>query len=60
MEYAVYSVIAPMIFLMMNKHSQTACVATAKALDPLRFIAMQADILLQGLNARALQTPGAT
>ena len=51
-DYAVYSVIAPMIFLIMNKHSLGACVAAAPALDPVRFIRMQAEVLLQGLQAR--------
>lgn len=52
MDYAIYSVIAPMIFLMMNKHSLGTCVPAQQALDPLRFIAMQTDVLLQGLCAR--------
>lgn len=49
MDYAIYSVIAPMIFLMMNKHSLGTCVPAQQALDPLRFIAMQTDVLLHGL-----------
>jgi AcrR family transcriptional regulator len=53
MEYAIYSVIAPMIFLMMNKHSLGTCVPAQQALDPLRFIAMQTDVLLHGLCTRA-------
>jgi AcrR family transcriptional regulator len=52
MEYAIYSVIAPMIFLMMNKHSLGTCVPAQQALDPLRFIAMQTDVLLHGLCTR--------
>lgn len=52
MDYAIYSVIAPMIFLMMNKHSLGTCVPAQQALDPLRFIAMQTDVLLHGLCAR--------
>lgn len=51
-DYAVYSVIAPMIYLIMNKHSLGACVAAAPALEPVRFIQMQAEMLLQGLLAR--------
>lgn len=57
LEYAVYSVIAPMIFLIMNKHSLGACVAAAPTLDPVRFIQMQADVLLLGLQARAEPAP---
>jgi AcrR family transcriptional regulator len=52
MDYAIYSVIAPMIFLMMNKHSLGTCVPAQQALDPLRFIAMQTDVLLHGMCAR--------
>ena len=52
MDYAIYSVIAPMIFLMMNKHSMGICVPPGQHLDPLRFVAMQAEVLLQGLCVR--------
>ncbi len=55
MDYAIYSVIAPMVFLMMNKHSQGTCVPAGQPLDPLRFVAMQADVLLRGLCARSAQ-----
>ena len=58
MDYAIYSVIAPMIFLMMNKHSLGTCVPAQQALDPLRFIAMQTDVLLRGLCARGLGDGG--
>ncbi|RYZ05680.1 MAG: TetR/AcrR family transcriptional regulator [Comamonadaceae bacterium] len=51
-DYAVYSISAPMIFLIMMKHSLGACVPHDHALDPERFIASQAEILLQGLCAR--------
>lgn len=52
MDYAIYSVIAPMIFLIMNKHSLGACVSPEQALDPQRFVAAQVDILLNGLRVR--------
>jgi AcrR family transcriptional regulator len=58
MDYAIYSVIAPMIFLMMNKHSLGTCVPAQQALDPLRFIAMQTDVLLHGLCTRASSDEG--
>jgi AcrR family transcriptional regulator len=51
-EYAVFSVIAPMIFLIMMKHSLGACVPQDYPLDPLRYVQSQADILLQGLCVR--------
>lgn len=52
MDYAIYSVIAPMIFLMMNKHSLGTCVPATEPLDPHRFVEMQTGILLQGLCLR--------
>ena len=49
LDYAVYSVIAPMVFLVMSKHSLGACVPQGKALLPERYIASQVDIMLGGL-----------
>ncbi len=51
MDYTIYSVIAPMIFLMMNKHALCTCAPAQEPLDPLRFIGMQADILLHGMSS---------
>ncbi len=56
LDYAVFSVIAPMIHLQMNQHSFGACLPAASAIDPQRYIAAQAEILLKGL----LQRPGQT
>jgi TetR/AcrR family transcriptional regulator len=38
MDYAVYGVVAPMIFLIMSHHSVGACVAVREPLDPARYI----------------------
>jgi AcrR family transcriptional regulator len=54
LEQAVHIIVAPMIFLMMWKHSMGACAASAKIVDPEQFIHMQVDVLLHGMNA--LQT----
>ena len=54
LDYAVFSVIAPMIHLQMNQHSIGACVPAAFAIDGQRYIAAQSEILLKGL----LQRPG--
>ena len=51
-DYAVYSVVAPLIFLMMNMHSHGACTPGHEPIDPRRFLRMQADVLLQGFTAR--------
>lgn len=46
---AVFTIIAPMIFLMMWKHSMGACAASANIIDPEQFIHMQVDLLLHGM-----------
>jgi len=50
LDQAVYTVVAPMIFLMMWKHSMGACAASADIVDPERFIHTQVDVLLHGLT----------
>ncbi|WP_042423713.1 TetR/AcrR family transcriptional regulator [Comamonas granuli] len=51
LDYAVYSVLAPMIFLMLWKHSVSACVPAGADFNPEDYIAHQAETLLQGLLA---------
>jgi AcrR family transcriptional regulator len=51
LDQAVYTVVAPMIFMMMWKHSIGACAASADIVDPERFIHMQVDVLLHGMTA---------
>lgn len=55
LDYAVYTVLAPMIFLMLWKHSIGACVPDAVTFTPENYIASQVDTLLHGL----LQPPQA-
>jgi TetR/AcrR family transcriptional regulator len=50
---SVFSIIAPMIFLMMWKHSLGACTASAHMLDPEEFIHMHVDLLLSGMSAKS-------
>lgn len=52
LEQAVHIIVAPMIFLMMWKHSMGACAASAKIVDPEQFIHMQVDVLLHGMTAK--------
>ena len=52
LEQAVHIIVAPMIFLMMWKHSMGACAASAKNVDPKQFIHMQVDVLLHGMTAK--------
>jgi AcrR family transcriptional regulator len=51
LDYAVYSVLAPMIFLMMWQHSLGACPCRegTPTLDPARYLAHQTETLLGGL-----------
>jgi AcrR family transcriptional regulator len=50
-EQTVHAVVAPMIFLMMWKHSVGACAASAQIMNPEQFIHMQVDLLLYGMTA---------
>ena len=55
LDYAIYSIIAPMIFVIMWKHSMAPCCGLGLGglqahIDPQAFIANQADILLRGLE----------
>ncbi len=52
LEQAVHLIVAPMIFLMMWKHSMGACATSAKIVDPEQFIHMQVDVLLHGMTAQ--------
>jgi TetR/AcrR family transcriptional regulator len=52
MEYALFSVTAPMVFLIMMKHSLGACIPQDYPLDPERYIASQVETLLHGLRVR--------
>ena len=59
LDYAIYSIIAPMIFVIMWKHSMGPCWGLGhdgpnSHIDPQAFIANQADILLRGLENAAL------
>ncbi|WP_291011735.1 TetR/AcrR family transcriptional regulator [Hydrogenophaga sp.] len=55
MEYAVYSLIAPMIFLLMWQHSLAPCCPANQQIEPVSFIDSQLDLLLGGMLA-----PGST
>ena len=52
MDYALFSITAPMVFLVMMKHSLGACAQLAFPLDPERYIASQLDTLVLGLCVR--------
>jgi AcrR family transcriptional regulator len=52
MDYALFSITAPMVFLIMMKHSMGACMPQDYPLDPERYIASQAETLLNGFCTR--------
>lgn len=51
LNYAVYSVVAPMLFMILSRHSMGVCVSSDAELDPKRYIDMQLSIILDGLSA---------
>jgi TetR/AcrR family transcriptional regulator len=50
LDYAVYSVTAPMIFLILAKHSMGVCVQANFELDPKKYIASQLATILHGIS----------
>ncbi|MDB5732279.1 MAG: transcriptional regulator, TetR family [Variovorax sp.] len=57
-DLAIYTVLAPMMFLMLWKHSTSICVDREIQLDPERYLAMQTETVLHGLcNALGASRP---
>ncbi len=52
LDQAVHTIVAPMIFLMMWKHSMGCCSANSQFIEPERFIQLQVDVLLHGITAK--------
>ena len=52
LDHAVHTVVAPMIFLMMWKNSMGSCAANSHFIDPERFIQLQVDVLLHGIQTK--------
>ena len=50
LDYAVYSVVAPMIFLMLAKHSAGVCVVNTADFNPKKYIANQLETILHGMS----------
>ena len=51
LDYAIYSVIAPMVFLVLSKHSAGTCGDPTLPGNAEKYIAAQVDIILHGLSA---------
>ncbi|WP_137891116.1 TetR/AcrR family transcriptional regulator, partial [Ramlibacter sp. 2FC] len=47
--HAIYTVMAPLIFLVMWKHSMGPCCPPANAIEPEKFIAQHADVIVRGM-----------
>jgi TetR/AcrR family transcriptional regulator len=56
-EYAAFGIIAPMVFLIMMKHSLGACVPQDYPLDPDRYVTAQVEALLNGICVREEPKP---
>jgi TetR/AcrR family transcriptional regulator len=50
LDYAIFSLIAPMSYLMLAKHSSSVCVRASLDLDPKKYIASQLRTILYGLS----------
>ena len=48
-DHAIYSVMSPLIFLVMEKHSTGACSNAQPSINPEQFITQHADLLLRGM-----------
>ncbi len=57
LDYAVYCIIAPIIFLMLSKHSGGVCCTTQLAIDPEKYIAAQLNTILYGLSVSPTPAP---
>lgn len=55
LDYGVYCVVAPMIFLMLAKHSDGVCTSSKFELDPKKYIATLLGTILRGLAAEPTQ-----
>jgi TetR/AcrR family transcriptional regulator len=49
LDYAVHAVMAPLIFLILWKHSMAPCCRMGQSIDPETFIAQHADLMVRGL-----------
>ncbi|MDB5886521.1 MAG: Transcriptional regulator, TetR family [Polaromonas sp.] len=50
LDYAVYSVVAPMVYMILSQHSAGVCMPKDMLLDPKKYIASQLRIILDGIR----------
>ena len=53
LEYAVYLVVAPMIFLILSRHTAGICISSDTHLDPKKYIDFQVQTILGGISVPA-------
>lgn len=56
LDYSVYAVIAPMVFLMLSRHSMGVCIRDDIDMDPKKYVAMQVNTILYGMCARPAES----
>ena len=56
LDYAVFGIIAPMMFLIMAKNSPNAFCSQHTNMDPEKYIATQIDMLLNGISKAPIKT----
>jgi TetR/AcrR family transcriptional regulator len=49
-EYGVFSILAPIMFLIMWKHSMSGCCPSGERIEPIRYLNTLADIVVHGLR----------
>ena len=49
LDYAVFTIVAPMMFLILAKHSPGVCAPMTLAMDPKKYIETQLGAILHGL-----------
>ena len=57
LEYAIYAVVAPMVFLILAKHSMGVCVREDVEVDPKQYIATQLQTILYGMSVAGNDAP---
>jgi len=50
-DHGIYLIVAPMIFLMLWRHSGSTCIDPDVPFDPLTYLALQTETVLHGLCA---------
>lgn len=60
LQYGVHTVLAPMLYLVVWKHSLALCASPEVPLVPRDYLAAQVDILLNGLRSPSLQAVSTT